>query len=103
MEQHKMSKTISEQYREASQHLSHRTAAEPQPAEEDIRLTHGAIEEANPIAAASVPGVRGGANMYGANSIQKFATGDGNLSYTHEDADGWANYVAKFVPLNFRF
>src|SRR5262249_13253976 len=32
-----------------------------------------------------------------------FATGDGALSHTHEDADGWANYVAKFVPLNFRF
>jgi Family of unknown function (DUF6345) len=56
-----------------------------------------------PIPLLTAAAVRGGANMYGANSIQKFATGDGNLSYTHEDADGWANYVARFVPLNFRY
>jgi Family of unknown function (DUF6345) len=46
--------------------------------------------------------VRGGANMYGANSIETFCD-QGSLSLTHDDADGWANYVAQFVPLNFRY
>lgn len=95
--------TLMNQYREASQRLSRAGTAVAQAAPEyDIRLTYGVTEEANPIAPA-VSGVRGGANMYGANSIQVFATGDGGLSYTHADADGWANYVARFTPLNFRF
>jgi hypothetical protein len=46
--------------------------------------------------------IRGGGNMYGANSIETFCD-QGSLSLTHEDADGWANYVAQFVPLNFRY
>jgi len=92
------------QYREASRRIGQggaAVAALPAQAYE-IRLSHGTTDEANPIAP-GVAAVRGGANMYGANSIQKFATGDGNLSHTHEDADGWANYVARFTPLNFRF
>jgi hypothetical protein len=46
--------------------------------------------------------VRGGANLYGAGSIETFCD-QGSLSLTHEDADGWANYVAQFAPLNFRY
>lgn len=57
----------------------------------------------NPFEAPGVAAsdVRGGANMYGADSIETFCD-QGPLSLTHEDADGWANYVAQFVPLNFR-
>jgi hypothetical protein len=58
----------------------------------------------NPFAAPGVAprDVRGGANMYGANSIETFCD-QGSLSLTHDDADGWANYVAQFFPLNFRY
>ena len=47
-------------------------------------------------------GVRGGANMYGGFSIQKFCQ-VGGLSRTHEDAGGWLTYVNKFTPINFWF
>src|SRR4051794_5560354 len=46
--------------------------------------------------------VRGGANMYGANSIETFCNA-GSLSLTHEDADGWVDYVDNFTALNFRY
>ncbi len=61
-----------------------------------------AVEE-NPMAggmAAGMTGVRGGANMYGAFSIETFCD-QGALSYTHEDAKGWLDYVTKFTPANF--
>lgn len=45
-------------------------------------------------------GVRGGANMYGGFSIEKFCNA-GDLSYTHEDVQGWLDYVKKFTPINF--
>jgi len=96
--------SVLQQYREASQRLAKATAPEPATETEyDVRLSYGQVEEANPIAPDTASAVRGGANMYGANSIQTFATGDGNLSHTHEDADGWANYVNRFAPLNFRY
>lgn len=53
------------------------------------------------IAGVTARDVRGGANMYGANSIETFCNA-GSLGLTHEDADGWANYVGKFAALNFR-
>jgi hypothetical protein len=51
---------------------------------------------------AAAADVRGGANLYGASSIETFCD-QGSLSLTHDDADGWANYVAQFAPLNFRY
>ncbi|MFN0073733.1 MAG: DUF6345 domain-containing protein [Chloroflexota bacterium] len=56
----------------------------------------------NPLGSQDVTGVRGGAHMYGACSIESFCNA-GALSLTHEDAQGWANYVAQFNALNFRF
>jgi hypothetical protein len=47
-----------------------------------------------------VTGVRGGANMYGAFSIETFCQA-GGLSLTHEDADGFLAYVRQFTPINF--
>jgi hypothetical protein len=38
--------------------------------------------------------------MYGAFSIQSFVDQAG-LSHTHEDAQGWLNYVKQFTPPNF--
>jgi hypothetical protein len=38
--------------------------------------------------------------MYGTFSIETFCNA-GGLSYTHEDAEGWYNYVAQFAPPNF--
>jgi Family of unknown function (DUF6345) len=96
-----ISDTIMQQYRAASRKLS-QPAGNSTVADEEIHLSYGNEEDANPIASA-MSGVRGGANMYGANSVQIFATGDATLSHTHEDADGWADYVSRFAPLNFRF
>ncbi|MFN2590332.1 MAG: DUF6345 domain-containing protein [Actinomycetota bacterium] len=55
----------------------------------------------NPFA--ELEGMRGigaGAGVSGAFSIEKFATA-GGLTYTHEDAQGWLTYLAKFNPNNF--
>jgi hypothetical protein len=92
-----------QQYRQASQQLSGARAASA-PVEAEIRLSFGHLGEANPIAA-SATGTRGGANMYGACSIQNFAasTGAGSLSHTNADASGWINYVNQFTPRNFWF
>jgi len=67
------------------------------------RFYRGGLAE-NPIASemTGVTAPRGGAHAYGAFSIETFCTA-GGLSYTHEDADGWADYVDDFTPLNFRF
>lgn len=83
----------------------------PAPAEPErggnggIRLVYGAPAGDNPfaeMAAGAAPGggVRGGANAYGAFSLETFATA-GGLTYTHEDAAGWYNYVAQFTAPNF--
>ena len=58
----------------------------------------------NPFSApgAAPNGARGGAHMYGANSIETFCSA-GPLSLTHEDADGWVDYVDNFQALNFRY
>jgi uncharacterized protein DUF6345 len=39
-------------------------------------------------------------DVFGAFSIEKFATVSG-LSYTHEDAQGWYDYLARFATPNF--
>ena len=94
---------ILQQYRDASQTLGAVGAAQPV-FEDEVRLSLGAVENSNPIAAVA-NAVKGGANMYGACSIQTFAasTGAGGLSHTHEDATGWINYVNGFTPRNFYY
>jgi Family of unknown function (DUF6345) len=64
-------------------------------------VTH---EMDNPFAAPGTApnGARGGAHMYGANSIETFCSA-GPLSLTHDDADGWVDYVDNFEALNFRY
>jgi hypothetical protein len=47
-----------------------------------------------------VAAARGGANLWGACSIENFCNG-GSLSYTHEDAKGWLDYLRQFAPENF--
>ena len=55
----------------------------------------------NPAGAgAGAGGVRGGANMYGAFSMETFCN-VGGLSYTHDDADGFLAYVRQFAVPNF--
>jgi hypothetical protein len=67
-----VNESVLKQYREASQRLS--VAAPAQPVSEaEVRLVFGQVAEANPIAPSAVAEIRGGANMYGACSIQKFA------------------------------
>jgi len=60
----------------------------------------GAIPLTPPAGGAEPETPRGGANAYGAFSLEKFATASG-LTYTHEDAAGWYNYVAQFTTPNF--
>src|SRR4051812_5472265 len=45
---------------------------------------------------------RGGANIYGACSLETFAD-VGGLSFTHEDAGGFLDYVRQFTAPNFWF
>ncbi len=62
------------------------------------------IENESPIApskkglASAV--ISGSADMYGACSIENFSSAS-PLSLTHEDAQGWIDYVTKFTPGNF--
>jgi hypothetical protein len=61
-----------------------------------------ALATENPIEASFATGVRGGANFYGGCSIEVgCGCSFGTLTYTHEDAQGWLNYVNKFTPINF--
>lgn len=57
-------------------------------------------EGENPFKEAGV--ARAAANMYGASSIETFCSA-GPLSLTHEDADGWVDYVDNFAALNYRY
>jgi hypothetical protein len=63
------------------------------------------IEEISPLAAsvkskAPKANINGSADMYGACSLEHFSSA-GPLSLTHEDAQGWLDYVTQFVPGNF--
>jgi hypothetical protein len=66
---------ILQQYREASQTLGAVGAVQPV-LEDEVRLSLGTMENSNPIAAVA-SAVKGGANMYGACSIQTFAASTG--------------------------
>lgn len=56
----------------------------------------------NPVESSVTGGVRGGANLYGGCSIEVgCGCSFGSLTYTHEDAQGWLNYVNQFTPINF--
>jgi len=56
----------------------------------------------NPVKDGVTSGVRGGTNFYGGCSIEVgCGCSFGTLSYTHEDAQGWLNYVNQFTPINF--
>ena len=57
------------------------------------------IPPESPIAQ-SRANISGSADMYGACSIETFASAS-PLSLTHEDAAGWINYVTRFTPGNF--
>ena len=72
------------------------------PISETAEVTVGDGVSENPIEGSklAVTGVRGGANMYGAFSIETFCQA-GGLGATHEDADGFLAYVRQFTPINF--
>jgi Family of unknown function (DUF6345) len=58
----------------------------------------------NPIAGSVATSVRAGANVFGACSIEVgCGCSFGTLSYTHEDAKGWLDYLGKFYGANFWF
>ena len=59
------------------------------------------IESGNPLARVA-PGAVGvvSTDYYGAFSVEKFAAAS-DLTYTHEDAKGWLDYVQQFQAANF--
>jgi hypothetical protein len=69
------------------------------PQTETTEISPNGFASDNP-AGAGAGAVRGGANMYGGFSMEKFCN-VGGLSYTHEDAGGFLDYVKQFTPLNF--
>ena len=79
------------------------TELTPTPPSPDLTPRNDSMVDANPFAATDArEAVRGGANMYGTFSIEKFCD-VGSLSQTHEDALGFYNYVTRFTPANFRY
>jgi Family of unknown function (DUF6345) len=70
------------------------------PAAERLRISLD-IEAGNPLARPE-PGAVGvvSTDYYGAFSVEKFAAAS-DLTYTHEDAKGWLDYVQQFQAANF--
>jgi hypothetical protein len=92
-----ISDTMMKGYADASA----KTSAGAQPAQADaIRITLD-TQSGNPMAF-NPPGAIGAVSTdyYGAFSMEKFASA-GDLSYTHDDAQGWLNYVQQFQAANF--
>jgi hypothetical protein len=57
----------------------------------------------NPFGDAETKGApRGGEHVFGALSVEQFVN-QGALSLTHEDAEGWLNYLRRFGVENFHF
>lgn len=72
------------------------------PEAETPRASHQASAAENPIEDGITSGVRSGANLYGGCSIEVgCGCSFGALTYTHEDAQGWLDYVNQFTPINF--
>ncbi len=97
-----ISEAMVRSYADASAQAATATATTaPKPAAaERLRIALD-TESGNPIAAAKADAI--GAvttDYYGAFSVEKFAAAS-DLSYTHEDAQGWLNYVQQFQAANF--
>ncbi|MGW3961351.1 DUF6345 domain-containing protein [Amycolatopsis sp. NPDC005003] len=60
-----------------------------------------ALTSADPFAAGTGAAADRGANRYGVCSIEDFPPGINDLSYTHDDAGGFYNYVKQFTAPNF--
>jgi len=58
------------------------------------------IQDESPFAEQGVSANVRAANMYGACSIEDFCHA-GDLSYTHDDAHGWVDYVNNYTAENF--
>jgi hypothetical protein len=56
----------------------------------------------NPFGAEAEPAPRGGEHLFGALSIEQFVNQNA-LSLTHEDAEGWLNYLRRWHVPNFHF
>jgi len=68
-------------------------------------MTIELLSPISPLHAMDAPLANPADNMYGGCSIQVFdsATGAGNLSNTHADANGFLNYVNQFDTINFHY
>lgn len=76
------------------------TAAAAAPAREPVTLLYDNDILESPFAQSGETGVRASDDYYGAFSIEDFPD-VGDLSYTHEDAGGWLDYVDGFNQPNF--
>jgi hypothetical protein len=97
MSTQEISESAIRSYAEASAHAHAQAAAKPEAAP-DVRVTLD-LQAGNPLQ----QGLGVGAvstDYYGAFSVEKFAAAS-DLYDTHEDAQGWLNYVQQFQAANF--
>jgi Family of unknown function (DUF6345) len=98
MSPQEISETMVKSYADAS--AAQAAVGAPPAAAEALRISLDP-QAGNPLAAAA-PGAIGvvTTDYYGAFSVEKFAAAS-PLTYTHDDALGWLNYVQQFQAANF--
>jgi len=96
-----------EEFDSASRQLDAELRGEipPRPSEKLMRIVYSDKGPESPLE--SVPAAKRGLKAYsgdywGTFSLEKFYSA-GSLTYTHEDAWGWLEYLKKFHPENFRY
>jgi hypothetical protein len=67
-----------------------------------MTIVYAAKGAESPLAVAPAGKEAYSGDYWGTFSLEKFADA-GSLSYTHEDAWGWLEYLEKFQPRNFRY
>jgi hypothetical protein len=98
-----MATTISEQLVSELDMASGKLKGQQEPSDGSLKIIYSEAGPEAPIAGianvAEAIKVYSG-DYYGACSLEKFHSA-GGLSYTHEDAGGWLDYVTKFNQYNF--
>ena len=96
-----MSQQISEEMVKSYADASAQAAAVARPAVAEAPPITLDPQAGNPLALGAPTGVRAvSTDYYGAFSVEKFAAAS-DLTYTHDDAKGWLDYVQQFQAANF--
>jgi hypothetical protein len=70
------------------------------PTTQPLKILYGDTEHARPVEDTFRAPRAGSDDVFGAFSLETFAD-VGGLTYTHEDAGGWMNYLSQFYAPNF--